>query len=240
MSNAGSKKTLYTILSWIIILIVIPATVFISWKYADRQYYLTGLAIIICAMIPFFVRFEKRHTQARELVILAVMCAIAVISRAIFIWIPAVKPMTAIIMLTGIAFGAEAGFMTGAISGFVSNFIFGQGSWTPWQMFAFGIAGFLAGLLFNKSRLKPNKLNLCIFGGATVLALVGPLLDTSSLLTETATVSVESAKIVYSAGLPLNVAHAAATVVVMFLLSQPLLEKLKRIKLKYGLIELEE
>lgn len=52
-------------------------------------------------------------------------------------------------ILAGVGLGAEAGFLTGAMAGFVSNFFFGQGPWTPWQMFSFGIIGFLAGLLFR-------------------------------------------------------------------------------------------
>jgi energy-coupling factor transport system substrate-specific component len=70
------------------------------------------------------------------------MCGIAITSRAIFIWLPHFKPMTAIIIITGIAFGTESGFLAGTISEFVSNFIFGQGPWTQWQMFALGIADF--------------------------------------------------------------------------------------------------
>jgi len=240
MKTNNNNKILRTILSWFIILIIVPATVYISWKYADRQYYLTSLIIIVCAMLPFFVRFEKRKVQARELVILAVMCAIAVISRAIFFWIPSVKPMVAIIMLAGVAFGAEAGFVCGALSAFVSNFIFGQGPWTPWQMFAYGLAAFLAGLIFYRKHIKPTKLNLSIFGGICVIAFTGPLLDTSSLFTEAASVSWESALTVYGLGFQHNIAHAVATVVVMLLLSQPLLEKIDRIKLKYGLVDMED
>ena len=129
------------ILSALLILVAIPLTIYIGWNISERQFYITSLLIIVYTMIPFFLVFEKRKPQAKELVVIAVMCAIAVVSRAAFIWLPHFKPMTAIIIITGVALGAEAGFLTGAMTGFVSNFIFGQGPWTPWQMFAFGIAG---------------------------------------------------------------------------------------------------
>ena len=171
--NGQTKRTVVAIL---LILIAIPATIYLGWRFADRQYYITSLLIIFYTMIPFFLVFEKRKPQARELVVIAVLCVIAVASRAAFIWAPHFKPITAIIIIAGMAFGAEAGFLTGAVSGFVSNFIFGQGPWTPWQMFAFGIAGFLAGLLHRKGFLKKKRLSLCIFGGFVVMLIVGPSL----------------------------------------------------------------
>jgi hypothetical protein len=84
------------------------------------------------------------------MVIIAVLCGIAVAGRAAFFMLPQFKPVVAIVIIAGASLGAESGFIVGALSGFVSNFIFGQGPWTPWQMFAFGMIGFIAGLLFCK------------------------------------------------------------------------------------------
>lgn len=229
-----TKRTLVAIL---LIFIAMPATLYLGWRFADRQYYITSLLIIVYTMIPFFLVFEKRKPQARELVVIAVLCVIAVASRAAFIWAPHFKPITAIIIIAGMAFGAEAGFLTGAVSGFVSNFIFGQGPWTPWQMFAFGIAGFLAGLLCRKGMLKKKRLPLCIFGGCTVMLIVGPLLDTPALFTMTSKITCESAGLIYLSGLPVNAVHATATVLTLLLFSRPMFEKLDRIKTKYGMME---
>lgn len=143
-----------------------------------RVYYLASVLIILYTMVPFFLVFEHRKPQARELVVLAVLCAIAVASRAAFKMIDHFKPMTAIIMISGMAFGPEAGFLVGAVSGFSSNFLFGHGPWTPWQMFAFGTAGFLAGALYRLGWLSKKRLPLSLFGFFAVLLLVGPLLDT--------------------------------------------------------------
>lgn len=230
------QSTWRTAVSALLIFIAVPATIYLGWKFADRQHYIVSLLIILYSMVPFFLMYEKRKPQARELVVIAVMCAIAVVSRAAFIWAPHFKPMTAIVMITGIAFGATAGFLTGAVSGFVSNFIFGQGVWTPWQMFAAGIAGFLAGILMHKGILKKKRLHLCIFGGLTVMLIVGPLLDTSALFTMASGISWESARLIYLSGLPVNTIHATATVLTLFFFSKPMLEKLDRIKLKYGMM----
>ena len=232
--NGQTKRTVVAIL---LILIAIPATIYLGWRFADRQYYITSLLIIFYTMIPFFLVFEKRKPQARELVVIAVLCVIAVASRAAFIWAPHFKPITAIIIIAGMAFGAEAGFLTGAVSGFVSNFIFGQGPWTPWQMFAFGIAGFLAGLLHRKGFLKKKRLSLCIFGGFVVMLIVGPLLDTCALFTMSSVITKEIAGLIYLSGLPVNAVHAAATVLTLLLVSGPMFDKLDRIKIKYGMME---
>lgn len=229
-----SKRTL---LSIFIILLAIPATIYVGWRFGDRKYYIVSLLIIIYTMIPFFMVFEQRKPQARELVVIAVMCAIAAASRAAFIAVPFFKPIAAVIIITGVAFGAEAGFLTGAVSAFVSNFIFGQGPWTPWQMFAYGIAGFLAGLLFTKGFLSKKPLPLAVFGAATVMLVVGPLLDTSTFFTMNSMIDTSSAKVIYMAGVPVNAVFATCTFLTLLLLSKPMFEKLDRIKLKYGMLE---
>ena len=229
-----SKRALVAVF---LILVVIPLTIGLGLWLGDRQYYFISLLIIIYTMVPFFMVFEKRKPKARELVVIAVLCAIAAAGRAAFIFIPFFKPLVAIVIITGVAFGGEAGFLCGAVSGFVSNFVFGQGPWTPWQMFAYGIAGFIAGVLYQKGILKKNRLPLCIFGGAVVMLVVGPLLDMCTLFTMTSVVNGENAVALLISGLPVNAIHAAATVIFLLLISTPMFDKLDRIKLKYGMLQ---
>ena len=138
-----------------LILTAIPAVIFFGIFFLnDRSDYFIFLCIIILSMLPFFLVFENRRPQAREVVVIAVMAALAVAGRAAFFMLPQFKPTAAIVIIAGVGLGAEAGFLTGALAGFVSNFFFGQGPWTPWQMFAFGIVGFLGGLIFRRKRGK--------------------------------------------------------------------------------------
>ena len=140
-------------------------------------------------------------------------------------------------MISGMAFGPEAGFLVGAVSGFSSNFLFGHGPWTPWQMFAFGTAGFLAGALYRLGWLSKKRLPLSLFGFFAVLLLVGPLLDTCALFTQTAAINWETAKAIYLSGVPINCIHGVATFLTLFFFSRPLFEKLDRVQLKYGMME---
>ncbi len=230
-----------TIFCLIDLFALIPATLFLGTKLSGQLYYLTGTLVILEIMLPFFLRFESRKPQARELALLAVLCALSVAAR-VAIQFPNFKPMMGMIMITGMAFGAEAGFLTGAVSAFASNFFFSQGPWTPWQMMAYGAGGFLAGLLFYK-RLpfegKPHRqaVTLGLFGLVSVVVLVGPLLDCSTLFTTGSRITWRYAALVFAMGLRHNVPHALATGLTLMLLSKPLLQKLARLRKKYGLLE---
>ena len=234
----NKKLSRRTLLSTVLIVLVIPATILIGVFFLrDRKYYFISLLIIIYTMLPFVMVFEKRRPQARELIIISVLAAIAVAGRAAFFMLPQFKPVVAIVIIAGVCFGAESGFLVGAVSGFVSNFFFGQGPWTPWQMFCFGIIGFLAGILFKKRLLGKKRLTLCIFGGLAAFFIYGGLVDLGSLLTFTSAFSWKALLAVYISGLWFNAVHAIATVFFLFILSGPMIEKLDRIKTKYGMLE---
>lgn len=234
--GARVKKT--TIMNVLLIIFLIPGTLFLGTRLHGRWYYFTSTLMIIETMIPFFLAFETRKPTAREIVSLAVMCALAVASRVV-VPIPGFKPITAIIMLTGIAFGAEAGFLTGAVSAFASNFFFSQGPWTPWQMMAYGFGGFLAGLLFSR-RGKTHPVVLALFGFFAIVLAVGPLLDLCTVFTTGSKISMKFVIAVFTAGFPTNLSHGAACAVTMLLLSHPLLAKLDRLKQKYGMMDTQE
>ena len=229
-----------------LILIAIPFVIFFGIFFLnDRSEIFISLCIIGLAMIPFAMVFEQRRPQAREILLIAVMAEIAVVGRMAFFMIPQFKPVIAIVIIAGAGLGAEAGFLTGAMAGFVSNFFFGQGPWTPWQMFSFGIIGFLAGLFFNKKKRKTGdrtrqwiyKIALCIFGGFATLVVYGFLMDTASVMMAGQNLSWKAFMTAYISGFPFNVIHAASTMIFLLFLALPMERKLERIKKKYGILE---
>jgi energy-coupling factor transport system substrate-specific component len=236
-SPVKPKLTKRTVVASVLILIVIPLTIVAGIIFLDdRKYYVVSLLIIVYSLIPFAMIFEKRKPQARELIVIAVLCGLAVAGRAAFFMIPQVKPVVAIVIVAGITFGAESGFLVGAMSGFVSNFFFGQGPWTPWQMFCFGIIGFLAGILFHKGLLPKRKLPLCIFGGLATFFIYGGIINLGSMLMWTAQPGVKALAAMYITGIPFDLGHAIATVIFLFFIADPMIEKLERIRKKYGMI----
>ena len=223
----------------LIFLLVIPATLFLGLRLQGRAYYFTSTLVIGEILIPFFLAFEKRKPQARELVVIAVLAALAVAAR-VAIPIPNFKAIFAIIMLSGIAFGPETGFLVGAVSAFASNFFYGQGAYTPWQMFAYGAGGMLAGFLFAKGRLPRKPAVMGAVGFIMVLLFVGPLLDTCSVFLTLPVINMQTAWPLYLSGFPVNLSQGICTFVTMLIFGKPLLEKLDRVKVQYGMMEDED
>ena len=140
-------------------------------------------------------------------------------------------------MLSGMAFGPEAGFLVGAVSAFASNFFYGQGAYTPWQMFAYGAGGMLAGFLFAKGRLPKNRWVMAAFGFLTCVCFVGPLLDTCTIFLTLPRLTAKTVWPIFLSGLPVNVSQGLCTALTMVLFGNPLLEKLDRVKVLYGMEE---
>ena len=221
-----------------LILLLIPLTLFIgSFYLGDRKYYFISLLILLETMIPFFLVFEGRKPQARELVILAVLCGLAVAGRAAFFMFPQFKPVLALVVISGVAFGGEAGFLVGSITMLVSNILFAQGPWTPWQMFAMGIIGFLSGVLFQKGWLRRTRGSLCTFGALAAILIYGGIMNPASALIWAQELQPKIILAYYITGFPMDCIQAAATVIFLMFGAEPMLEKLDRIKLKYGLLE---
>lgn len=235
---AKRKLSKRTAAAAVMILFLIPLTIYIGIYYlGDRKYYFISLLIILEAMIPFFMIFEDRKPEARELIIISVLCAIAVAGRAAFFMLPQFKPVLAVVIISGVCFGGETGFLVGAVSGFVSNFFFSQGPWTPWQMFGFGITGFFAGVLFQKGFLRKTKLSLCIYGGFAALIIYGGIMNPASVIMWQEYPTREMFAAAYISGIPFDIIHAEATVFFLWFTAEPMVEKLTRVKIKYGLAE---
>ena len=143
MSSTRTK-----IISLCIFLLAFPAICVVGvvfFKDRSVSFVLTG--VVIAMLAGYFYIYEKKDSPAWELVIIALMSALSVMGRTVFAFLPSLKPCSAIIILTAIYFGRETGFMVGAFTALVSNFYFGQGAWTPFQMLAWGLTGYFAGML---------------------------------------------------------------------------------------------
>lgn len=227
------KKALKTTICIAIVFVLIPAALFAGVTiFNDRNYMLVSAFVALLSCLPFFIAFETNENTGRELVVIAVMCAISVVGRLIFAPIPGFKPVTAVVIITGAVLGAEAGFITGSMTALCSNIFFGQGPWTPFQMFSWGIIGFISGLIFFK-RQKKNLIFIIIAG-----MLFGVLF--SLLMDIWTTVSVSGEFIVNEyiaciiAAIPVTIEYAVSNAVFLAVLFNPFNKKLERIKTKYG------
>lgn len=201
--------------------------------YEDRNYSILSMVIALLASIPFFLKYEKRKPPAREIMVVAILCALAITSRLLFAFLPAFKPVSAIIIIAGMAFGKETGFMCGAITAIVSNIFFGQGPWTPFQMLSWGIIGYFAGVLNRKHLLEhqvPLYLYACFAG-----AIFSMVMDIWSVFSIDRSFSISRYFALLVTSAPFMITYAISNIVFLFLLAKPMIKKLKRVKLKYGI-----
>ena len=241
MDSVGHGFGKRTVVSIVAVLVLIPATIWFGVaRLGDKKYFFISLLVLLEAMLPFFVSFEDRKPKVRDIVTLAVMCALAVTGRTAFFMLPNFTPVMAIVIIAGVAFGCEGGFITGAMTMFVSNFIMGQGPWTPWQMFAMGLVGFLAGLFFAGSSVRTRnmtKLGLCIFGALICIVVYGGIMNPASVIMWQPNVDFSMIMASYVTGFPFDLAQATATVIALWLVARPFLEKLDRVRIKFGVLK---
>lgn len=239
-SLGGRPLSGRTKLASVLSLLLVPLTIFIGIVYFGKRIYgVISLLVLLECMAPFALIFEGRKPKARELVLIAALCALAVAGRAALFMLPGFKPVAALVILSGVAFGGETGFLVGAMSMLTSNVLFGQGPWTPFQMFAMGLIGFLAGVSFQKGLLRAGRAPLAIFGAVSVVLVYGGIMNPASAILYQPNLSLSVLKAYYLTGFPFDLVHAAATALFLWFGAEPMLEKLERVKRKYGLTEAE-
>ena len=221
-----------TVLKYVITIILIPATIILGVVlFSDRSYAIISIAVAFFACIPFFLCFERNKYSTRRIVLLAVMTALSVAGRFIFAPLPFFKPVTAIVVIAGMYFGSEFGFLTGALSAVVSNFYFGQGPWTPFQMFSWGIIGFVAGIISNP--LIKNKLVLILYGAFSGIAY-SLLMDVWTTMWSDGTFNLVRFYGAIISALPITLEYYVISNIVFLLIFAPLFgKKIERLKLKY-------
>lgn len=218
----------------LIVIIMIFCVVFFR-SIVGEHAYLFSFFLLLLTLVPFILRFERRKIDGREMVLLALLSAIAAVSRIPFASIPSVQPTTFIVIMSGYVFGSESGFLIGATAALVSNLFLGQGPWTPWQMMAWGLIGLLAGF-FKHRGLLTSRLGLCFFGLFSGY-FFGALMNMWLILSLIHTFSIKQMVMLYSASFYFDTAHAAANVFLLYFFSRGWIKTLGRFKKKYGLLE---
>lgn len=229
-----------TVFSSVLYAVVLPLTLVLSFRYYGAvSFYIPAFIVIICAVLPFFIMFEKRKIKTSELAVLSVMTAVCIVSRAVFAFAPQVKPMCAFVIVTAVAFGANVGFTVGALSVLISNFIFGQGLFTPFQMLGMGLTAFFSALIFYKKKGEKNKFAVSVVGALLCFFVYGICVDTCSVLMMSTNPDFKSAAAIYLSGVPFNLIHAVTTAVTLFIIYKPMNDKFSRLRTKYAVFDLK-
>lgn len=222
------KKIIGTAALILTLLAAVLAALFGVWEAA------TVMAAVLCC-VPMFLSFEKRAPTAREIVLIAVMTAFSAAGRFIFAAFPFFKPVTAIVVLTAMYFGSQAGFMVGALSAVISNIYFGQGAWTPFQMFGWGFIGWLAGVL-NRRKILERPAALCVYG-IFAGALYSVNMEIWTILSVDGEFSVARWAASMLAAMPVTMIYCVSNAVFLLLLRKPMGKRLERLKTKFGVFD---
>lgn len=223
--NAKWRK----VLRWLIPLVLIPALVLLgALAFPQKRHLLVSLGVAVLSLVLFLCGFERRVTGSRRMVLAAVLIALCIAGRMI----PLVKPVTAIIILAGVYLGGETGFLVGSLSAVLSNFYFGQGPWTAFQMLAWGLIGLVAGWLNHP--MKKSRLWLMLYGGlcGVVYSLV---MDVWTVLWYDGSLHWQMYLSAVAAALPHTLTYCVSNLVFLWFLGRPLGKKLERVRLKYGI-----
>lgn len=230
--SADSKRTAAMLLD----LILVPVILLLSLRYnRDSSYLFLGTLLMAVSIVSFMFIFDRRQIRTREIMTVTVMTTLAVLGRVFLFFAPEIKIMSAIVVISGMTLGPVCGFLVGSMAAFVSNFFFGQGSWTIWQMYALGMVGLLSGIILRNRR---SRLFVCITGFLLVFLVYGFIVNFHSLLFFAGAVTAENARLIYLPAIPFDLMHALTTFVFLWFFEETFDQKISRIKLKYGMTSL--
>ncbi len=218
-----------------IVLAAVPVALVLAAASGFAQAALLSLGVVVAAICLLFAGFERSKPGLRQIMPAVVLGAIAAAGRVLFAPLPDCKPVSAICILAGAVFGRRCGFMVGALAALVSNFFFGQGPWTPWQMYGWGMVGYLAGVLADAGVFERFRQAVYAYGFCSAL-LYGVILDSWHVIGYVSPLTWQGALLAYGAGMPFNVVHGVATVAFLLVIWAPWRRKLERIRAKYALM----
>lgn len=222
------NKSVRELLKWSIPFVLIPTVVLTGGLvFREKQYVFISLAVSGLAVLLFLAGFEKKQTGTRRMVIAAVLTALCIVGR----FIPFFKPVTAITVIAALYLGRETGFLVGAMAAVLSNIYFGQGPWTPFQMLAWGMIGWTAGLLAK--HLKRSRPLLLLYG-VTSGVLYSLIMDVWTVLWYNNGFDISLYLAAMMTAIPHTLLYAVSNLLFLWWLAKPFGEKLERIRIKYG------
>jgi len=199
----------------------------VSWPVAS-------LILLGLALVGGFAWYERSRPSSRTVALVATLAALAALGRVAFGAIPDVKPTTDIVLLSGYALGGAPGFVIGALAALTSNLFFGQGPWTPWQMFAWGSAGVLGAGLATVGGRRLGRVPLAI--ACAVMGLLFGAIMNLFTWTDTGAGNLNQYLVISGQALPFDLTHAAANLAFCLAFGPALVRALGRFRARFEIV----
>ena len=187
--------------------------------------------IVGAVILAGFAWYERSRAPAQVVALVAALAALAIAGRIAFAAFPNVKPTTDIIIFAGYALGGAPGFAVGALTALVSNFWFGQGPWTPWQMVGWGLCGVLGALLALGTRNASRWVLAATCGFAGIF--YGALLNFSLMATYGGDLSLRHFLVLEARAIPFDAAHVLGNVVLALVAGPAMVRMLIRFRERF-------
>lgn len=223
----------------LLLILAVPAIMLLLFAMGLQQSALALLASVGTVLVLFFANYEHSRPALRQIMPTLVLAALAAAGRILFAPVPDFKPVSAIAFIAGATLGCRAGFLVGALAALTSNFFFGQGMWTPWQMYAWGLVGYLGGVMartgaFVRPDGSPRRLALAAAGLFSGF-LYGAVINAYDVLAFVKPLTWEGAALRVAASLPFDAMHGVATAVFLLVLYVPWTRRIDRVVHKFDL-----
>lgn len=200
-----------------------------AYKYGNNENMgaIITLSVLLILFLSYFY-FEKSSMGTKEIALVATLSAFSAVCRVPFYIIPSVQPTTFLVALSGLVFGSYEGFLIGSTAAFISNIFLGQGPWTPWQMFAWGIIGAISGILgINNKRLSSEVFGIiCFFYGI----LFGWITNLWVILSGLKVINFETILSTNLTSFPIDIMHAGGNFIFVILFYDKFYKILVRFK----------
>ena len=221
------------------LLLAVPMAMAAAMFAGIEQTALLMLAVVVLVLVLFFAGFEASRPALRQIMPTLTLAALAAAGRILFGPIPDFKPVRAIAIIAGATLGHRNGFMVGALAALTSNFFFGQGMWTPWQMYAWGMVGYAGGALahagaFDRADGTVRMPALMAYGFASGL-LYGVVINAYDIIGFVQPLTWAGTVARLATAVPVDITHGLATCVFLAALYKPWCRRINRVVVKYGM-----
>ena len=194
--------------------------------FENQKYLIISLSLSLVSLYFFSLWTEKKSFGERRIAVSAVMTALSVAGR----FIPVIKPVTSLVIISGMCLGCETGVITGIMTAFVSNFYFGHGPWTSFQMLAWGFIGFMSGVL--SEFIRKNRYVLLGYGLLCGIAY-SFIMDIWTVLWYNGSFDLKLYLSALVSAVPYTISYAVSNVIYLYFLSGAFVKKLNRLITKY-------